>query len=137
MLWSEEFRMFRPTRKAWLLALTVVVGACGEAGSRVEMSAKEFGDKWPFTVDQITLRCGDPQRHHVVFDAGGVTYALNGSARGSALVKSGQWKDSDTVRKVDREKAAQPDLFDRPYTDLPQTFIDRGLEPYRECRRAS
>lgn len=81
----------------------------------------------PFTVDQITLRCGDPQRRHVVFDAGGVTYALNGSARGSTLVKSGQWKDSDAVRKVDREKAAQPDLFDRPYTDLPQAFIERGL----------
>lgn len=122
--------MFRSTRNGGpllLLVLSVAASACGSADSRVQMSAKEFGDKWRFTVDQITLRCGDPQRRHVVFDAGGVTYALNGSARGSALVKSGQWKDSDAVRKLDREKAAQPDLFDRPYTDLPQTFIDRGL----------
>ena len=92
------------------------------------MTAAEFGSEWPFTVDAITLRCGDPQRRHVIFEANGISYALNGSARGSRQVRDGIWKDSDKVRKVDPTKAAQPGVFDRPYTDLPQTFIERGLK---------
>lgn len=63
--------MFRATRDAGsllLLGLSVIAGAYGSADSRVQMSEKEFGENWSFTVDQITLRCEDPQRRHVVFD---------------------------------------------------------------------
>lgn len=40
-----------------------------------------FGDAWPFTVDEGQLACNAQQ--HITFASGGVTYALNGLAKGA------------------------------------------------------
>lgn len=45
------------------------------------MVREDLGDKWPLTVDAIRLRCVNGRE--VVFDAGGTTYALNGTAKGT------------------------------------------------------
>lgn len=108
-------------------AFALLVAACGTNERMEQIAAAELGDKWPFTVNEITLRCGDAERNHVIFEANGALYALNGSARGSAKMRDGVWMDSDKVRKVDPTKAAQPDIFDRPYTEMPPSLIERGL----------
>lgn len=118
-------------RTSVLTVLLALLGqlACGESKSQLRLSKSTMGADWPFTVDTITLRCveGDRGRLHVVFDANGLTYALNGTARGSPQVRQGEWKDSDDVRRIDPEKAARRDIFDRPFTNLPTTLIDQGL----------
>ncbi|ENX28724.1 YebY family protein [Acinetobacter baumannii] len=45
----------------------------------VEVTADQFGDKWPLTVDKGTLHCEPPTR--IVFTApDGQKYGVNGSA---------------------------------------------------------
>jgi hypothetical protein len=118
-----------PYRQARVVAVVLAIWgiACGATRPEERITAAEYGNEWPFTVDAITLRCGEPQRRHVIFEAVGTLYALNGSARGSSQLRDGIWKDSDQVRKADPAKAARPDIFDRPYIDVPQSLIDRGL----------
>jgi hypothetical protein len=118
---------FSKARTVIAVLATVAATACGTSQPEERITAAEFGGDWPFTVVAINLRCGDPPRRHVIFEANGVLYALNGSARESSKRRDGVWRDSDEVRKVDPAKAAQRDVFDRPYTNLPQSFIDRGL----------
>jgi hypothetical protein len=105
-----------------LLTASVVLGgvtACtGSPSGRsrdVTVTASDYGSEWPFTVDSVTLRCGDAALTHVVVEARGVTYALNGSARGSAQVKDGSWRDSRAVQKQD------------PFVAVPGDLIQRGL----------
>lgn len=60
-------------------------------GTRVVRN-EEFGDRWPFKVPAVKLRCGDPfgatSDGHLIWSVGaeanGKTYALNGVARGHA-----------------------------------------------------
>lgn len=124
--WSRW--VLRRKRCEVILMTAMLLGACTVAVPEQRLTASEFGSEWPFTVDTITVRCGDPQRRHVVFEAQGIIYALNGSARGSSQVRDGIWQDGDQVRKVDSSKAAQPDIFDRPYANLPVSFIEIGLK---------
>lgn len=49
---------------------------------------------WPLTVDEGVLRCHSP--YQLTFTAGGIEYALNGSARAS-----GQFHDIRDVEKYD------------------------------------
>lgn len=44
-----------------------------------KVTQAQFGDAWPFTVSEGTVRCVDSSS--VVFDTGGRTYALNGTAK--------------------------------------------------------
>jgi hypothetical protein len=60
----------------------------------VEISATEFGKEWPFTVERGTLACVPPGSN-VVFTANGVTYALNGRARGAK-----RWAEIDPIRRT-------------------------------------
>lgn len=61
------------------------------------VSRAEFGDKWPLSVESGEMRCVNrtaPGYGQVVFISGGVTYAINGTAR-TAAAKNG-WVDLST-----------------------------------------
>ena len=60
------------------------------------ITAQEFGAKWPFTVSSGTLNCSPPSV--VTFRANGRTYAVNGmaSSRGYAAIEP-IWKLDDTI----------------------------------------
>jgi glucose/arabinose dehydrogenase len=60
------------------------------------ITAAEFGDAWPFTVESGTLRCIAGQA--VVFEANGIVYAVNGVAesQGFANVEA-IWRDDPAV----------------------------------------
>ncbi len=48
----------------------------------VRVTAEEYGEHWPFSVPEGLLRCeGEGSLGAVTFEADGVTYALNGTAR--------------------------------------------------------
>lgn len=50
------------------------------------MTQAEFGDKWPFSVSEGTLRCeGSGGAGAVTFEAGGKVYGVNGTAKGRGL----------------------------------------------------
>lgn len=81
-----------------------------------EVTAADYGDAWPFTVDSGTIRCIDDS---VVFVTGGTVYAINGIARTRAADEN--WTDifeSDIW-------AANPDIPDAKLNIGP--IIDDGL----------
>ena len=53
----------------------------------------DFGDQWPFTVDEGVLRC---EGGAVVFTSGGTTYAVNGTALARMKVQP-TWRESREV----------------------------------------
>lgn len=52
------------------------------SANNAKISATDFGDDWPFTVNEGTLHC---QNGAVGFNAEGVMYALNGLATSAGL----------------------------------------------------
>jgi hypothetical protein len=68
-----------------------------------DVSRAEFGDKWPLTVEAGELLCIDQA---VVLDTGGITYAVNGTAKDRADASGWQdieaiWADGDAGLKKD------------------------------------
>lgn len=61
-----------------------------------EVSAAEYGDKWPFTVGSGTIRYIEPQK--VVFSTStGATYALNGAAQKEYAAVDPIWLDNPKI----------------------------------------
>ncbi len=73
------------------------------------ITASEFGDAWPFTVDQGTLSCtGQDGIGEVVFTVDNVTYAVKGLAK-----QSGRYADirviwADSPSRSGLKKNIQP-----------------------------
>lgn len=65
---------------------------------------EDYGDAWPFTVDQGVVRCVMPKRE-IVFSSGGKPYAVNGTAKANKLYGDiGQiWRDNPAIEgtKID------------------------------------
>lgn len=59
---------------------------------------EDYGDAWPFTVDQGVVRCVAP-RNEVVFSSGGKAYAVNGTAKANDLYADigSIWKDDPMI----------------------------------------
>lgn len=75
----------------------LVLAACGgnePAGTVVFQ--REFGDKWPFTVDEVELLCVFPA-HALAKTPDGKLYALSGSARSRAEEQG--WLDGYEITK--------------------------------------
>jgi hypothetical protein len=92
------------------LVLAAFVPGCG-GPTGIDVSAAEYGDRWPFELVRGTLRCdNDGARKYVTFDAGnGIWYALNGSA------KSFGYPDAKAIQKPSTTGIHL------------QPFIERGL----------
>lgn len=76
----------------------------------------DYGDEWPLTVPDGDLRCVDDSS--VIFLRGGLTYAVNGLARGSA--------DENGWRLIDEIWRDDPSL---PGTKVDMhPLIERGLD---------
>lgn len=94
-----------------VLGLVTLIGFSNSnaAGNSREVTRKEFGEKWPLTVDKGVIECRQsfgPKSGVVVFVAGGKTYALNG------LAKSRKFADIEPIW--------------RPNPDIPQLKMDIG-----------
>jgi Protein of unknown function (DUF2511) len=87
--------------KTWIISSYVVgIFSCFIVSSASPFAQKikksDFGDKWPFTVNEGVLDCiGTNGFGEVIFTAKGVTYAVNGIASGTKKYKELKliWKD--------------------------------------------
>lgn len=60
----------------------LALAACGGGSDGKTVGKADFGDAWPLTVEQGTLRCeGGGGVGAVTIEVDGVTYALNGTAK--------------------------------------------------------
>lgn len=82
------------------MVVLVLLAACsGESPDSGMVTSEDFGDEWPFTVDQAALRCEEGMA--LVVAMGGTDYALNGVAisRGyEELVSTSEvWRDNPST----------------------------------------
>lgn len=62
----------------------------------IEVTADQFGDKWPLTVDKGTLHCEQPTR--IIFTApDGQKYGVNGSAQNDYVTIMEITKDTEIM----------------------------------------
>jgi hypothetical protein len=64
--------------KKLLLALLTLAAGCSESPDPHKLTRAQLGDKWPFTVDYVTVNCDGPS--YTVTAPDGKEYALNGTA---------------------------------------------------------
>lgn len=96
------------------VALAALTSCGGDlASNELRISRDDFGDDWPFTVDEGILACVGVSE--VVFKAGGKTYAVNGMAVGTGKYAEVEeiWADNPSIPGT--KKNIGP-------------IIDRGLE---------
>jgi hypothetical protein len=54
----------------------------------ITVSSSEYGNEWGFSIGTLQLRCDDATMKHVVVEANGIDYGLNGSAMGSGRYRN-------------------------------------------------
>lgn len=86
--------------------LLVLAGCGGEKSEKV--SKFEYGERWPFIVENVDLLCHDGPPAALVRTEDGKLYALNGSARSKASENG--WLDGRSLTK--------------PNVSLPGTTMD-------------
>lgn len=64
--------------KKLLLSLLCLTAACAGRPDPHKLTRAQLGDKWPFTVDYVTVASDGPR--YTVTAPDGTEYALNGSA---------------------------------------------------------
>jgi hypothetical protein len=65
-----------------------------------KISKSDFGDDWPFTVEEGLLSCkGGDGFGAVIFSSNGITYAVNGIAKGRKIYNNIEaiWADNPAV----------------------------------------
>jgi len=110
-------------RIALTTGLVSLTWAGSLAGSGVEVTAAEYGDKWPFTVDHGLLRCEFPSR--VVFRTNDVDFAVNGSAASRYAKIEPIWRVNTKMQEAFKAAGAASDFVPRINIG---PMIQRGLE---------
>lgn len=71
-------------KKFTITIAALLLTACGSEPKTLQISAAQYGDKWPLTVDKGTLSCEQPDR--IVFTTSeGQRFGINGSASNDQL----------------------------------------------------
>jgi hypothetical protein len=79
----------------WVSMAVTIMILSGCSSSEKRVSDSDFGDEWPFTVDNGTVEClGDP--YVIIFRSNGRTYALNDAARATE-----QYEDISVIVRTD------------------------------------
>ncbi len=61
----------------------------------VVVTEKEYGNKWPFTVPSVTLRCVSlPGGDGIIVECDGKKYAINGTAQSTYPAVDPIWRDN-------------------------------------------
>ena len=91
-----------------LLSVPLIVVACSPQRpvqpllpqNQIKISRQEFGEDWPFTLDEGILACkGGGGAGEVVFTANGASYAVNGVAKGTKKYRPIEevWADNSSL----------------------------------------
>jgi hypothetical protein len=114
------------------LLCAIIFISCSDSNTETKSAGKpagvvfkkaDYGDKWPFTVEQIESYCAGPAKDEIYFRAADKTYALNGSAQTAAEHK----KSTETFETF---KAVWLDDPKYPGTKvaIPLEFISKAQE---------
>ncbi|MGE8297303.1 MAG: DUF2511 domain-containing protein [Pseudomonas sp.] len=89
-------------RALLVIGLTGFIAACSEPPPSSVLRASDFGEKWPLTVEEGTLKClGTSSRvNDIVFIAGDTTYAVNGEAKVTSRREQRGWKNIEEIWKA-------------------------------------
>jgi hypothetical protein len=79
-----------------LIPIAIMCGGCGAAPGERAITRAEFGEAWPLTIDGGVIACVDGSS--VVFCADGVTYAINGTARGQAAARG--YREIEPIQRL-------------------------------------
>ena len=88
--------MFVFTTVGALLAL----GGCGAESKSETVTSKDYGDDWPFTVEQVQLLCEPNPPKALLKTSDGTVFALNASA--IKIAKERGWADARDLSKPSR-----------------------------------
>lgn len=99
--WREKAKEEKKPSRMWkyVVPVTLVLTAWtiwdqNKPEPSYVVTAAEYGEQWGFTANELRVTCrhhqydGGSIRPHVLVEAGGKTYALNGAAMGSGLYPS-------------------------------------------------
>lgn len=79
--------------------LAMLASGVSEAKERTQnVSSKDYGEAWPFTVDSVDLLCFGPSPKALARTSDGTVYALSGSARSQARDRG--WSDGQDITKT-------------------------------------
>ena len=142
------------THTGTVLVLALAFGtACSNDATRTENSrpfaramganerrvaSADFGNEWPFTIEQGILACVDGSS--VIFTASDATYALNGRARGRLAEKP--WREAEAITKTTQlaDVASVPRLDEPRRREIFRAYVEcEDATPSREasdrCKR--
>ena len=71
--------------------------SCSASEKVRTVSAADYGDAWPFTVNSVDLLCDGPSPKALARTPDGTIYALSGSAR--RVAKTRGWSDGYEITK--------------------------------------
>ena len=91
--------MLKEVFRGGLLAVALTFAGCGGDKGK-EVSAKDFGDDWPFTVASVELFCEPNPPRAFVKAPDGSFFALNASAK--RLAQERGWLEITTILKPSR-----------------------------------
>ncbi len=104
------------------LILTLIFTSCSEETGVVFKKA-DYGDKWPFSVDEIETYCAGLAKNEIYFRAGGKVYALNGKAQTAAENRKST-ETFDTFKDIWLDDPKSPGSK----IAMPSEFISKAFE---------
>lgn len=115
--------MFKEAMRAGLVLVALALLGCSAGDKSEEVSATDFGEDWPFTVESVELFCKPHPPKAYVKAPDGTFYALNASAKGAA--KEHGWSDVGAILKPSRWVKGLP----ADYSSVSQRAIDLCPKP--------
>ncbi|WP_137109051.1 hypothetical protein [Pseudomonas asiatica] len=92
--------MLKEVFSGGLFVVALTLAGCGGGDKGKEVSAKDFGDDWPFTVASVELFCEPNPPRAFVKAPDGSFFALNASAK--RLAQERGWLEITTILKPSR-----------------------------------
>jgi hypothetical protein len=98
--------------------------SCSESGQRgIVYKKADYGEKWPFSVDEIDVYCAGLAKNEIYFKAGGTTYALNGKAQTAAENR----KSAETFNSY-KEVWLDDPKYPGSKMPIPSEFISKAFD---------
>lgn len=109
------------------ILLAILICGCSDSTGNLNSNSEEaiyrasdFGDKWPFTTDEVEVFCDG--YNGIYIKSEGEVYALNGRARGN-LTKGSSLVDARDYEEIWRDNPA----IEGTKVPVPSEIIEQGL----------
>jgi hypothetical protein len=114
--------------KLSIFAVSFFLTSCsGDGPKGVVFKKADYGDKWPFSVEEIDVFCAGLAKSEIYFQANDKIYALNGDAQNMAENRKSA-ETFDTFKEVWLDDPKNPGSK----IIVPSEFIEKAFE---KCNR--